>query len=71
MTYDLKGVCDNADSHDLLSVVATVHHEGVGQSLNDWAVCLSESLLRISAGGVGDVDWGTDLNVIAVREKSC
>ena len=59
---------DNADSHNLLSVVATVHHQGVGQTLNDWAVCLSESLLGISAGGVGDVDWGTDLDVIAISK---
>lgn len=31
-TYDLESVGNNADSHDLLSVVATVHHDGVGQS---------------------------------------
>lgn len=66
LTYDLESVGDNADGHNLLSVVATVHHQGVGQTLDDWAVCLSESLLGVSAGGVGDVDWGADLNVIAV-----
>ena len=70
VTYDLESVCNNANSHNLLSVVATVHHQGVGQSLNDWAVCLSESLLGISTGGVGDVDWGADLNVVAT-EHSC
>jgi hypothetical protein len=31
-TYDLESVSNNADSHDLLSVVATVHHDRVGQS---------------------------------------
>ena len=65
-TYDLEGVGDNADSHKLLSVVATVHHQGVGETLDDWALCLSESLLGISTGGMGDVDWGADLDVIAV-----
>ena len=57
---------NDSDSHKLLSVVTTIHHEGVGKALNDWALCLSESLLRISTGGVGDVDWGADLDVIAV-----
>lgn len=67
-TYDLESVVNNANSHKLLSVVATVHHQGVGKTLNDWALCLSESLLSVSAGGVGDVDWGTDLDVIAAKE---
>jgi hypothetical protein len=58
-------VVNNADRHELLSVVATVHHEGVGETLDDWALCLSESLLGISAGSVGDVDWGADLDVVA------
>jgi hypothetical protein len=35
---DLKSVLDNASSHKLLSVVATVHHEGVGETLNDGAL---------------------------------
>ena len=54
----------NSDSHELLSVVTAIHHQGVGETLNDGAVCLSKSLLRISAGGVGGVDWGADLDVI-------
>ena len=37
----------------------------VGEALNDRALGLAESLLCISAGGVGDVDWGADLDVIA------
>jgi hypothetical protein len=35
---DLKSVLDNASSHELLSVVATVHHERVGETLNDRAL---------------------------------
>jgi len=66
VTYDLERVSNNADSHELLSVVATVHHQGVGKTLDDGALRLAESLLRISAGRVGDVDGGTDLDVIAV-----
>jgi len=70
-THDLEGVGHNADSHELLSVVATVHHQRVGKTLNDWALCFSESLLCVAAGGVGDVDWGADLNVIAGELVSC
>jgi hypothetical protein len=32
---DLEGVLDDADSHELLAVVSAVHHERVGQTLND------------------------------------
>jgi hypothetical protein len=64
-TYDLEGMSNNSDSHKLLSVVATIHHQRVGKTLDDWALCLSESLLCISAGGMGDVDWCSDLDVVA------
>jgi hypothetical protein len=62
-------VCDNSDSHELLSVVATVHHQGVGETLNDWALCLAESLLCVSASRVRNVDRRSDLDVIAVGES--
>ena len=67
VTYDLEGVGNDADGHELLSVVTAVHHQRVGKTLDDGALCLSESLLCVSAGGVGDVDWGADLDIIAVR----
>jgi hypothetical protein len=70
-TYDLEGVGDNADSHELLSVVAAVHHQGVGETLDDWALSLAESLLGVSASRVGEVDWGADLDVVAARETVC
>lgn len=60
---------DNSDSHQLLSVIAAVHHQGVGETLDDWALCLSESLLCISAGRVGDIDWCSDLDVVAVLNE--
>lgn len=56
---------DNSDSHQLFTVVAAVHHERVGEALDDGALSLAESLDGIAAGGVGDVDWRADLNVIA------
>jgi len=58
-------VGDNADSHELLSVVTAVHHQGVGETLDDRALCLPEALCGITASGVGDVDWGADLDVVA------
>jgi hypothetical protein len=64
-THDLKGVGDNADGHEFLAVVTAVHHEGVGQALDDRALGLSESLLGVSAGRVRDVDGGADLDVVA------
>jgi hypothetical protein len=66
-THNLECVSDNADSHELLSVVASVHHEGVGETLNDGALCLAESLLGVTTSRVRDVDWGADLDVIAAE----
>jgi hypothetical protein len=66
-TYDLESVRNDADGHELLSVVTTVHHQRVGETLDNWALRLSESLLGVSTSGVGDVDWGADLDIIAVR----
>jgi hypothetical protein len=65
-TYDLEGVGNDADSHELLSVVAAVHHEGVGKTLNDGALGLAETLLGVAAGGVRKVDGSADLDVVAV-----
>jgi hypothetical protein len=63
-TYDLEGVSNNADSHQLLAVVAAVHHERVGQALDDGALRLTETLRGISTGGVRNVDRCSDLDVI-------
>jgi len=49
---DLEGVSDDSDGHELLAVVAAVHHQGVGETLDDWALSFSESLDCISTGGV-------------------
>lgn len=57
---------NNSDGHDLLSVVSAVHHERVGETLNDGALGFPESLSSISASGVRDVDRLSDLDVIAI-----
>lgn len=66
-TYDLKSVGDDPDSHELLAVIATVHHEGICEALDDGTLCLAETFDSVSAGGVGDVDGSADLDVIARR----
>jgi hypothetical protein len=43
-TYDLESVCDDANGKQLLAVVAAVHHERVGEALDNWAVGLPEPL---------------------------
>lgn len=62
---DLESVGNNSDSHKLLSVVAAVVHQRVGQSLNDGAVGLAESLCSITASSVGDVDGVSQGNVVS------
>lgn len=69
-THNLEGVCDDAHSHELLSVVAAVHHERVGETLNDGALCLAETLHSVSASRVGNVHGLSDLDVIAVVSQS-
>lgn len=58
---------DNAGSHELLSVVAAVHHDRVGETLNDGALSLAETLGGIATSSVGDVDRGADLDVVAEK----
>ena len=41
-------MCNDPDSHELLAVVAAIHHKGVGEALNDGALCLAESLNGIA-----------------------
>ena len=57
------------NSHQLLSVVSAIHHEGIGEALNDRTLSFSESLDSISAGGMGDVDWRSNLDVVAVTRN--
>merc|ERR1711967_83693 len=50
---DLQGVLHDAAREHLLTVVAAVHHEGVGEALHDRALGLLEALLLPAAGRVG------------------
>jgi len=68
-TYYFKGVCYYPDSHKLLAVIASVHHERICETLNDWTLGFAETLNGIAASGVRDVDGGTDLDVVATAEK--
>ncbi|KAH9401930.1 hypothetical protein TYRP_016499 [Tyrophagus putrescentiae] len=52
---DLEGVLDDAHRHQLLAVVAAVHHHRVGQALDDGALRLAEALLSVPSRGVGQV----------------
>ena len=69
ITYDLKGMRNDANGHELLSVVAAVHHERVGETLDDRALCFPETLGGVATGGVRCVDGGADLDVIAVGKS--
>ena len=50
---DLEGMLDNAHCHELLAVVAAMHHHGAHQALNDGAQSLSEASHLVSALSVG------------------
>lgn len=56
---------DDAHGHELLAVVAAVHHERVGEALDDGALRLTEALDGVAAGAVGDVDGAADLDVVS------
>lgn len=65
-THNFERVSDDADSHKLLAVVAAIHHEGVGEALDDGAIGLAEALDGITTSGVRDVNGGANLDVVAV-----
>jgi len=50
VVYNFECVCDYADSHKLLAVVAAIHHQGICEAFDDGALGLAESLDSISAG---------------------
>lgn len=52
---DLEGVLDDPHSQEFLSIVAAVHHQGVGEALHDGALGLAEPLGSVTAGRVGQV----------------
>jgi hypothetical protein len=55
---DFERVCDNSDSHELLSVIAAVHHQAAkdNENLNILVYCWKEHHL-----------WGTKRNITCQR----
>lgn len=53
---DLEGLLDDTDRQLLLTVVSSLHHHRVHESLDNWACGLSESLLLITTSSVGEVN---------------
>ena len=52
---DLHCVPNNPNGHELLAIVSAVHHERVGEPLDDGALSLPEPLHGVPPGGVGHV----------------
>ena len=61
---------DNADGHDLLAVVAAVHHERAGHALHNRALRLLEALRLEAARRVGHElrKLGLDSDVVLERD---
>lgn len=60
---------DDADGHQLFTVVAAVHHQRVGEALDYGTLGFAESFHGVAASGMGDINWGADLYVIAAYRK--
>ena len=68
VAHDFERMRDNTDSHELLAVVATIHHERVREALDNRAIVFTEALNGITTSGVRDVDWRAYLDVVTVRK---
>jgi len=68
---NLEAVHDNADGHELLSIVAALAHEAADEALHDGARRLAETLLLVSASGVWEENGMGSLagNVILVPQN--
>ena len=49
---DLKRVLDDSHSHDLLTIVTTMHHERAGETLHNGALSLAETFHLVATSGV-------------------
>ena len=47
---DLKSVTEDAGGHELLAVVAAVHHHGVDHALNNWALQAEKKKSKQASG---------------------
>ena len=64
---DLEGVGNNADSHELLAIVAAVEHESINKTLDNWHLSLAELLHRVTTSRVRREHIVTERNVIRQR----
>jgi len=55
---DLEGVLDDAHGHQLLTVAAGLLHHTANEALGDRAGSLTEALLLVAAGSVGEPHLG-------------
>jgi len=64
-------VHDNADGHELLSIVAALAHEAADEAFHDGARGLAETLLLVSASGVWEENGMGSLagNVILASKR--
>jgi len=65
---DFEQVGDDAESKLFLSVVAALHHQRVDDALDNGHLGFAELVLRITPGGVREVDWAADLNIVDERD---
>ena len=65
---DFKSVLDDTSGHQLLSVVSSVHHQRVGQTLDNRAEGLAKTLDLVTTGSVGNIDVGLDVQVVVQGE---
>lgn len=66
-TYDLEGMGNDPDGHELLAIVSTIHHEGICETFDDRALCFSKPFDGVTASGVRDVDRCSNLDVVAIN----
>ena len=52
---NFKRVLDNTNSHQLLAVVATVHHERADETLDNWAQGLTEAFDLVATSSVWQI----------------
>lgn len=54
---NFHSMLNNANCHQLLSIVASVHHKRVGQPLHNWGLGLPKPLCLVSSSSVRHVGW--------------
>lgn len=45
---DLEGMLDDSDCHQLLAVVTSMHHQGVGKALHNWTLHVNTNKVSLA-----------------------